>query len=139
MEKIIIAFLTGLGYDIHLTGSRYFGGAREDSDYDFFVPHSPQLETALASVGFKFRDTYLPTRKEAEIYSNDPSIMSVAEFNQPGCKIHIQLIKPALFDAKLRAQRIIKSRLSGVLAACDKTQRGQLWRVLIEQEARIKS
>lgn len=40
-------------YDFHLTGSRYFGWNRPDSDWDFFATSNRETMLALKEIGFK--------------------------------------------------------------------------------------
>lgn len=39
-------------FNFYLTGSRYMGGEREDSDWDFMVQDSPDLRAFLTDMGF---------------------------------------------------------------------------------------
>lgn len=47
-----LAEMHSAGYEFHLTGSRYFGRATEDSDWDFFAQSSPSLVEWLDQHGF---------------------------------------------------------------------------------------
>jgi len=42
-------------FDFYLTGSRFFGGARADSDWDFFAEYSNEVVSFLLRIGFRYK------------------------------------------------------------------------------------
>ena len=74
-------------FEFHLTGSRFFGGARVDSDWDFFVQAGPEVVGWLDAHGFRETDGSLAGY-------NDPNISIVFERDDT----HVQVVK----DAKLK-------------------------------------
>ena len=68
-------------FEFYLTGSRFFGHNRTDSDFDFFVEHSQEVVEFLHSLGFQ---------KECSAY-NDCSAHSV--YCNPVANVHVQVLK----------------------------------------------
>lgn len=52
--------------DLHLTGSRFFGNAREDSDKDFLGQYSEQNLIDLLREGFEVGSVFLSNRRLRE-------------------------------------------------------------------------
>ena len=48
-----VTLLHSAPFEFYLTGSRYIGGARPDSDWDFIVQDSPEIRSWLSMVGFE--------------------------------------------------------------------------------------
>ena len=65
LESSIIAF--------YLTGSRFFGNAREDSDWDFFTDDTPVTRDFLRRNGFlpTLAHTYLQDQMITAVYERD--------------------------------------------------------------------
>jgi len=59
-------------YNFYLTGSRFFGGSTETSDWDFFTELNPKIEKFLESYHFvvKVIDAYCDTVYERVIDKN---------------------------------------------------------------------
>jgi len=81
----------------YLTGSRFFGNQRQDSDYDFFAQYSKELENYLQNIGFT-------KIKKFSNYGGDPMMLSVWE--GPSGLVHVQLVKDCAI--KRRVQQILK-------------------------------
>ena len=98
----------------HLTGSRYFGVAKRDADYDFFVQIDSGIESYLEQNGFTLEFG-------AGSYS-DPLVCSCwAKDN-----IHIQVVKNA--QLKSRVQVFLKKHN---LCPADKTIAKWVWPAVI--------
>jgi len=83
-----------------LTGSRFFGGAREDSDYDFFLPFSRNTHKRLYKSGFQPLDEY-GKNLDTHFDSN-----TVQVFRANGIPVDVQLVWD--FDLKILAQKYIQ-------------------------------
>ena len=88
--------------DFNLTGSRLFGGARPDSDYDFFVEDEPFIEDVLEGMGF--------VRLPFTNYKDNETI-SVYRFivADEGTQIDIQVVGDA--ETKMKAQELLLSTI----------------------------
>lgn len=87
------------GFDFHLTGSRRFGGVKPGSDWDFFVEYSPDVTKFLVSLGFE-----VAMDEESNTYL-DACTMEV--WLHPLYFIHIQIIKPEMFSAKVNVNEFL--------------------------------
>jgi len=91
-----------------LTGSRFFGGFREDSDWDFFVSHNNALVSDLMTIGFEVLDA-----ADAIHSYTDSSIAVVMEKSFDDGVVQIQLLQEGMFTFKYQAQKFLSSRYSG--------------------------
>ena len=82
-------------YIFHLTGSRYFGCERQDSDWDFLVVDQPELQEYLLARSF---------RNITDVSYDDMSIIAVYEKDG----VHIQVIDSLLIKTKLAAQKLLR-------------------------------
>ena len=81
--------LQNSAFQFYLTGSRFFGRTRPDSDYDFFCEDAEDIEEYLKSQGFRstqVRETnYFGTEGIVKIYRNgivDVHLVSNAPLKQ---------------------------------------------------------
>jgi hypothetical protein len=84
-KKSILSALQSIevsSFVFHLTGSRYFGTQREDSDWDFFVDYSAELITWLEDNSFTLDSTS---------YKEDPVMCMVYKKEN----VHIQVVHSA--------------------------------------------
>ena len=117
-----------------LTGSRYFGGTNEDSDWDFFVEHDNNLYDFLLSQGFvdiSRREVDI-VQGNTNLYSDD-SIVQVMEKICIDGVVQIQLLQKGMFDLKLAAQKFLKHTF--VMPAIPKDQRKAMWNVTMRTVA----
>lgn len=110
------------GYEFFLTGSHFFGGATDKSDFDFFVQEGLKvdgldIECWLVGEGY----TNLLTR---HIY-NDMEVCAVYRKKGEWGQIDIQVVKDAY--TKYKAQRLIKHKMMGIYCKLSKKERSQLW------------
>ncbi len=108
-------------YSFYLTGSRFFGHAKEDSDFDFFTLASPDCRDFLIKNGFK---------EVPLTYYSDSTIVKLFE---NGLNFHVQMVTD--IEIKKTAQRIIYNlyKLRYVnLRVMSKVLASQLWTAVIE-------
>lgn len=96
VQNEILAVLEKSDFAFELTGSRYFGCSRVDSDYDFFAEHTLETSQWLKSIGFETTWNY-----------KDLAIMEVLVHGEGN--IHVQLIRPSMMTAKRIAQEVFKA------------------------------
>lgn len=109
-REVILNELQDSTHEFYLTGSRFFGNCREDSDYDFFT----DIETSedyLRSLGFSHRPS---------ITYNDLNLIRV--FTHPS-GIDIQFIRD--LKSKIVAQNIIRD--FDLLMTIPKSQHRFIW------------
>lgn len=86
-------------FEFYLTGSRFFGGATVESDWDFFVEYSAELESTLKDLGFE---------RDSESTYEDPSIALVMSkyetWQGRKTKLDIQLVKDAAKKLAIQTQ-----------------------------------
>lgn len=93
----------------YLTGSRLFGNARVDSDYDFFTAGKEAQKFLENDSGFG----KIGTKDHGYI---DDSIIDVFEFETDGQKIQIQLLRNTeMLDQKKQVQEIFLSTGFGII------------------------
>lgn len=88
-QQVALSFVQMSKFQFFLTGSRFFGTHTEESDWDFFVQYSQEVEPALINAGFKL---------ETESYATDPNFVKVYKREN----VHIQIVRDARH--KLRVQ-----------------------------------
>jgi len=95
LKSLGVLVLANSERTFHLTGSRYFGTSRSNSDYDFFVQYDKGIEQYLSGLGFE--------QEWANSY-DDPIAHSCWSCGN----IHVQVVT----DAKLkkRVQDWLKTR-----------------------------
>lgn len=94
----------------YLTGSRFFGGNSELSDWDFFTLWTKEVVVFLVDRGFSATRHY-----------EDSITSSVMTFEQGPLKVDIQLVDSV--DLKNKAQKLLKPYIKMV----EKSQRKILW------------
>lgn len=102
--------------EFHLTGSRYFGTARPESDWDYFVQGGPGVAEELERMGFV---------KEAKLDYTD--ILRIEVHRHPD-NIHVQVVSNV--EHKILAQEIIfDNRLLGTRSSKEHCQ--LVWRCVL--------
>ena len=99
-------------YDFHITGSRFFGGIHDDSDWDFMCSSSTEVEEFLTRLGFE--------NISAEEYNGDETIDKVFRFGT----VDVQLIHN--LERKLYVQGLLKQLYPAGLPG-DKDTRRFIW------------
>jgi len=111
-------------HEFHLTGSRFFGGVHEKSDWDFFACYSQALRTELLDYGFVLNsdETYSGDTEVVEVLSRncvDPATMKPV-------KVDVQLLRS--LDKKIAVQQALaKAFSSGKGLPGDKTIQRCIW------------
>ena len=104
-------------WECRLTGSRYFGTHRPDSDWDFFAQDSPIARAALLKDGFvRLRVPKLPIAESGNV---------AAVFWNERKSVHVQLLRDPRVQARIQAA--MKRWGFGALL-CDKRFAAALWR-----------
>lgn len=88
-------------YKFQITGSRLFGGATANSDWDFFAEYSDEIMRYLLQSGF------VDITKHSTY--KDISLVRIFYKKCSDGEIHVQLVKN--FDQKLRAQEVEIKRI----------------------------
>ena len=124
LHPVTVEMILKHQHPFYLTGSRFFGGVSDISDWDFFALYSIELRSQLRDYGFE--------RNNNETYSGDTEIIEVLSKTcfDPGTgrlvKIDVQLLKA--LEKKVAVQEALKrtwtnhQRLPG-----DKTMQRCLW------------
>lgn len=123
-------------FEFSLTGSRFFGGAGPDSDWDFIVCHSQEIEDFLSGFGYRlnvevqdyldpmttkvFTKHFCYCEEQARHYGHRNF-----EHTHECLKIDIQLCHD--FGIKIKIRDILKESFSGHCLPGDKYQRSRLW------------
>ena len=106
-------------FEFFLTGSRFFGGAHQGSDYDFFVLLDTKVEHYLRLLDF-MEDAMAQ-------YEGDPSFVKVLTLMLTDGVIQVQLIKQEAFARKQLVQRLLQKRYGAKGLPGDKDAKRELW------------
>ena len=106
-------------FEFFLTGSRFFGGVHQGSDYDFFVLLDTKVEHYLRSLDFMEDDI--------AHYEGDPSFVKVLTLMLPDGVIQVQLIKQEAFARKKLVQLLLQKRYGAKGLPGDKAAKRELW------------
>ena len=106
-------------FEFFLTGSRFFGGVHQGSDYDFFVLLDTKVEHYLRSLDFMEDDLAQ--------YEGDPSFVKVLTLMLPDGVIQVQLIKQEAFARKQLVQLLLQKRYGARGLPGDKDAKRELW------------
>lgn len=90
----------------HTCGSRFFGDATKESDFDFFTEYSPELYKGLKSMGFRDREEEDEKKIKNNpdfqyIYYRDVNTQKILEMGDVQCMLVIST------KARLMAQQTI--------------------------------
>lgn len=112
----ILGKISSSDFPFFLTGSRYFGGEREDSDWDFVATEIsiPLLELS----GFK------------KAFSEDgeyKDMFTSFVYRRTDLGIDVQICTPRMFDLKKRACELIKSLGIDVSKKVNAMKRTKIW------------
>ena len=102
-------------FEFHLTGSRFFETASQDSDWDFFVESDPDLPAWLEANGFELEsDSDYVSTGISEVWINEP------------WRVHIQIISDARLKADVQ-EAMRDSGYAGRMYRMSKDDRKALW------------
>ena len=105
-------------FEFFLTGSRYFGGYHEGSDYDFFVMESTGVSEWLRAKGFTL---------DTNAAYDDPTFSKVLQLTLDDGIIQVQLIVPEEYKRKQIVQRLLRNRYGNGGLPGDKIAKRELW------------
>ena len=117
---VMVQKLVNSSFEFHPTGSRFFGGSRLDSDWDFMIANSSEVENFLIQNGFEDLST--------EEYNDDPLIDKVYRYGI----VDVQLSSDV--ERKLHVQKVLKRLYPHGLPG-DKDSKKLLWQHTIKMLA----
>lgn len=113
------------GYEFFLTGSHFFGGSTDKSDFDFFVQEGLTVNGVNGTdVEFWLTNQGYENILKRHIY-NDMETVAVYRKKGEWGQIDIQIVKDA--DTKYKAQRLIKHKMMWLYEKLSKEKRNRLW------------
>lgn len=120
----VLTFLHSLSNNFQLTGSRFFGNEKADSDYDFFVQHKFDLVEILLRFGFEDikQKTLLGGGYDGKQF------ITILEYKTFDVPIQVQMVD--YFSQKLNVQRRLKANLT-FFNTLTKEQRKELWGLML--------
>jgi hypothetical protein len=123
-HSVIVSMMSNEKHKFHLTGSRFFGTAKENSDWDFFTEHSISVRSYLFDMGFA-------TLTESCRSYNDQETRSVMRFIDSRIQIDVQLVNDV--KKKVRVNNAIKHRpdFLRLMNSLSKNDRTAFWDMLL--------
>ena len=120
--------LDNSGFTFYPTGSRYFGGASETSDWDFLVEHDGEVCQFLLNNGFVHNDSggYFGDATVSEVFTYNRVPLS----GKPLIKIDIQVVHQEHLSTKLLIQKILKEKYGNNGLPGDKQVRKEIWHLM---------
>lgn len=119
LHPVLCALVTS-NHQFHLTGSRFFGNARENSDWDFFTYNTPEVQGMLQALDFQY---------VSESYADDPEVVTVLRYEQGDVWFDVQLLDD--IERKCQAQAYLKEKFPNGLPGL-KSDAKQLWNMAYE-------
>lgn len=104
--RYVCGILDKSEFDFYLTGPRLAHTANHKSDFDFFTPFSEKVKTFLKDSFFK--TVPLNGHECDDFPTADKTISSVFRRRCLDGNVDVQVIHPKLFEAKWRANDIIR-------------------------------
>ena len=101
--------LQGSTTDFFLTGSRFFGNATEQSDWDFYAEYTYDLKKSMSLQGWK--------EAKACQYRMDPNVATVLKKSG----IHVQLVR------HLKIKHVCQEALRPFITQLGKAEQRWLW------------
>jgi len=118
-SRVLLELMHLPNYTFHLTGSRFFGGARADSDWDFFVAdtNNPYLRQDLTAMGFEKRSL-----------TDYGDFLTTDVYHHRRASVHIQVVEDV--NLKIHIQNVIKRW--GLFVNLPKQSQQCIWNALYE-------
>jgi predicted nucleotidyltransferase len=114
-QEDILDIIRASRIPFYLTGSRFFGNYKPESDWDFFTETSQDVSNFLIKYGFEL---------EAVSYNGDTEIVNIWYHSE--VNIHIQVVKDVAI--KVEAQRILtRPMLKNLLIHLNNEERKLMW------------
>ena len=123
--QTVLMTLSSLSESFYLTGSRFFGNASPNSDWDFFASDCMNAKQ-LENLGFKKISSEVMT----DMGYDRSQFASIWEFEAVDGVLQIQLIQNVL--AKQHVQNLIFTEYKEQFNAMPKERRKQLWSLLLK-------
>jgi len=123
-HPVVFSMLSNEVIRFHLTGSRFFGTARPESDWDFFTDYSVRTILFLRELGFS-------TLTESSSSYNDQETRMVMRFLDGKIQIDVQLVNNSA--KKVRINNAIKHRpdFLRLMNSLKKSERAAFWDLLL--------
>jgi len=121
----IIAYLDMSINTYYLTGSRFFGNFKEDSDWDFFAFASEETRRELVTMGFK----RINCENFIDLGYNQDQFVDILELEVIDGVVQVQLVNN--IEAKTQVQNFIKSFYLHQFNSMSKNERKELWTLLL--------
>lgn len=109
------------------TGSRFFGFAHKESDWDFFTLDCPGVRKFLLDNGFEI---------DHDATYDDPTVVSVYRKYESGTT-HVDIQLVSNLEQKLLVQRILKNKFPRGLPG-DKEAKKNIWKTAFAVLAEFK-
>ncbi len=124
-DTSILGLLHTTGISFYLTGSRIFGGVRDDSDYDFFTQESALTKLWLERNGFK--------RTEWTHYGTDVAVTDVYIYDDVEVQIHVQLVTNTIKKLAAQEEILHSPELLSLYKFSTKASRSDIWNYLYKK------
>lgn len=122
----IIALLCSFNETFYLTGSRFFGNASSNSDWDFFVSNCNSTKKKLENIGFK----EINSEVMVDMGYDRTQFATILEYQAEDGVIQVQFVQNPY--AKNRVQELIKSEYLDEFNNMSKPERKKLWSLLLK-------
>ena len=122
VKRMAIDRIVGGSLEFYPTGSRFFGGARADSDWDFYCLDSEQTRLYLGNLGFR------STSVDAKTGYDDITVVDVYRHCLGDTQIDVQLCSEQGLLLKQRVQKFLRKQYPIGLPG-DKTTNRHIWHV----------
>ena len=116
---------------VFVTGSKFFGGDTNKSDYDFFVDYDAEFHDQLMNLGFKHLE-YDEQVVVTNMY-NSADIAIVLEYICPMDRsvIQLQMLQNGMAETKNNIQNFLFGHKIGI-TNMDKESRKTLWNIMFD-------
>lgn len=122
----IIGLFCGFHETFYLTGSRFFGNAHSNSDWDFFVSNCDSTKKKLENIGFK----EINSEVMVDMGYDRTQFSSILEYQAEDGIIQVQFVQNTY--SKDRVQELIKSEYLDEFNSMSKPERKKLWSLLLK-------
>lgn len=122
-QMVLLDLLNASNFEFQLTGSRFFGGYTEKSDWDFFVQYSPDINEFLKNIGFNIIDISSPEWEDYQLAIEHGKCLNIYFSSDTFKSIHVQVVSN--FEHKQMLQQ--KLFESNWMKVSDKQTRKKMW------------
>lgn len=117
-------------FAFHLTGSRFMGGARPDSDWDFIAEDSEDLRKTLDSLGFS-EDILQLAKYGGQSSTHTNAVFEyyiVSDDFSEQVKVQVQVVRSLV--VRLKVRDIVAEYLFDEHLKCSREERAYIWQAL---------